>query len=72
MKLRANLLKTFFLALAVSALPSLLMQPLEVAEANDKCQRCYQLESKCRRESKGQGNCDAIVTRCLRQCRQGR
>ena len=35
------------------------------------CGHCYKLESKCRRESKGQANCDALVSRCLRQCRQG-
>jgi len=35
------------------------------------CSHCYKLESKCRRESKGQANCDAIVSQCLRQCRQG-
>ena len=40
------------------------------AEANN-CSHCYKLESKCRRESKGQANCDAVVARCLRQCRKG-
>ncbi len=34
------------------------------------CAHCYKLESKCRRESNGQANCDAIVTQCLRQCRK--
>lgn len=42
----------------------------DCAEARG-CGHCYKLESKCRRESKGQANCDAIVARCLRQCRQG-
>lgn len=39
-------------------------------EARD-CSHCYKLESQCRRQSKGQANCDAVVSRCLRQCRRG-
>lgn len=72
MKLRASPLKTIMFAAVISFLPAWLAEPLDVAQAGDSCQRCYQLESKCRRESKGQANCDAIVTQCLRQCRKGR
>lgn len=67
--------KEFAMRLAIAIL-GLGMLGVSYAVVNDaaearSCSHCYKLESKCRRESKGQANCDAIVSRCLRQCRQG-
>lgn len=44
-----------------------------VASADDQCiQRCIKLENDCRRNSKGQANCDAVASQCMASCRQPR